>query len=47
MKDLDGRLIIDNSRGDSSDKIAVENPATLEPLGEAFMASADDCRRAA
>jgi acyl-CoA reductase-like NAD-dependent aldehyde dehydrogenase len=47
MNALDGRFIIDNSRGDSRDKITVENPATLEPLGEAFMASADDCRRAA
>jgi acyl-CoA reductase-like NAD-dependent aldehyde dehydrogenase len=46
MNILDGRFIIDNSRCDSSDKIAVENPATLEPLGEAFLASADDCRRA-
>ncbi len=46
MNALDGRFIIDNERGASSDKIAVENPATLEPLGEAFLASGDDCRRA-
>jgi acyl-CoA reductase-like NAD-dependent aldehyde dehydrogenase len=46
MNALDGRFIIENSRGVSDDKIGVENPATLEPLGEAFMASADDCRRA-
>ncbi len=47
MNALDGRFIIENNRGVSNDKIGVENPATLEPLGEAFMASADDCRRAA
>ena len=46
MNALDGRFIIDNERGASDDKIVVENPATLEPLGEAFMASTDDCRRA-
>jgi len=46
MNALDGRFIIDNKRGDSNDKVVVENPATLEPLGEAFMASTDDCRRA-
>ncbi len=43
---LDGRFIIANERFVSQEKIAVENPATLEPLGEAFLASADDCRRA-
>ncbi|MFZ2053925.1 MAG: aldehyde dehydrogenase family protein [Candidatus Aminicenantales bacterium] len=46
MNALDGRFIIENSRSMSNDKIGVENPATLEPLGEAFLASADDCRRA-
>ncbi len=47
MNTLDGRFIIGNERSASNDKIVVENPATLEALGEAFMASADDCRRAA
>jgi acyl-CoA reductase-like NAD-dependent aldehyde dehydrogenase len=46
MSALDGRFLIDNKRGDSNDKLVVENPATLEPLGEVFLASADDCRRA-
>ena len=46
MNALDSRFIIDNERGASGDKIAVENPATLEPLGEVFLASGDDCRRA-
>ena len=46
MNALDGRFLIDNKRGDSNDMLVVENPATLEPLGEAFMASGDDCRRA-
>ena len=46
MKAPDGRFIIEGERGVSRDKIVVENPATLEPLGEAWMASADDCRRA-
>jgi acyl-CoA reductase-like NAD-dependent aldehyde dehydrogenase len=42
----DGRFIIGNRRCASNDRITVENPATLELLGEAFLASADDCRRA-
>jgi succinate-semialdehyde dehydrogenase/glutarate-semialdehyde dehydrogenase len=46
MNNLDGRFVIANDRFESQDKVAVENPATLEPLGEAFLASADDCRRA-
>jgi succinate-semialdehyde dehydrogenase/glutarate-semialdehyde dehydrogenase len=46
MISSDGRLIIANERWDSRDKIAVENPATLEPLGEVFLASGDDCLRA-
>ncbi|MGB7296645.1 MAG: aldehyde dehydrogenase family protein [Candidatus Aminicenantales bacterium] len=46
MSALDGRFIIDNKRGDSKNTVGVENPATLEPLGEAFLASAEDCRRA-
>jgi acyl-CoA reductase-like NAD-dependent aldehyde dehydrogenase len=46
MDELDGRFIVANRRGESKDKVVVENPATLEPLGEAHMASAKDCRAA-
>ncbi len=46
MSSWDGRFIIANERHQSSDKITVENPATLESLGEAFLASSEDCRRA-
>lgn len=43
---LDGRFFIANERAASAEKITVENPATLEPIGEVFLASSDDCRRA-
>lgn len=46
MGELDGRFITGNQRFESSTKIVSENPATLEPLGEAFLASSEDCRRA-
>jgi acyl-CoA reductase-like NAD-dependent aldehyde dehydrogenase len=43
---LDGRFMIDNARAASAATVRVENPATLEPLGEAFLASSEDCARA-
>ncbi len=46
MSSLDGRLFIADERVQTRDKIAVENPATLELLGEACLASTDDCHRA-
>jgi len=46
MNSRDGRFIIANERLQSQDRIDVENPATLELLGEAFLAASDDCRRA-
>lgn len=46
MDELDGRFIIGNQRFESSTKIVSENPATSEPVGEAFLASSEDCRRA-
>jgi acyl-CoA reductase-like NAD-dependent aldehyde dehydrogenase len=46
MSSWDGRFIIANERFGSSGKVRVENPATLEPLGEVFLASPEDCRKA-
>jgi succinate-semialdehyde dehydrogenase/glutarate-semialdehyde dehydrogenase len=46
MAALDGRFLIANERLESKDKVQVENPATLEPLGEVSVASSVDCRRA-
>jgi len=46
MGSLEGRLLIANERLQTKDKIAVENPATLELFGEASLASVEDCRRA-
>jgi acyl-CoA reductase-like NAD-dependent aldehyde dehydrogenase len=43
---LDGRFFVANERSASADKVVVENPATLEPIGEAFLASSADCGRA-
>jgi acyl-CoA reductase-like NAD-dependent aldehyde dehydrogenase len=43
---LDGRFLIDNERVGSSSTAPVENPATLEPLGEVCLASSEDCARA-
>lgn len=46
MESLDGRLIIAGQRMEKEDKIKVENPATLEIIGEASLASTDECRQA-
>ncbi len=46
MTPLDGRFFIAGERRESSEKAAVENPATLEPVGEVFLASPADCRGA-
>jgi acyl-CoA reductase-like NAD-dependent aldehyde dehydrogenase len=43
---MDGRLIINNQRLETAKTLSVRSPATLEPLGEAFLASDDDCRQA-
>jgi succinate-semialdehyde dehydrogenase/glutarate-semialdehyde dehydrogenase len=43
---MDGRLIIGNLRVDSKEKIISKSPATLEPLGEAGLASSEQCRDA-
>ena len=44
---MDGRLIIENRRRETKDKLVSKNPATLEPVGEVSLASSDDCREAA
>jgi succinate-semialdehyde dehydrogenase/glutarate-semialdehyde dehydrogenase len=46
MTPLDGRFLIAGERVSSQEKITVENPATLEPLGDVFLATSEDCRRA-
>jgi succinate-semialdehyde dehydrogenase/glutarate-semialdehyde dehydrogenase len=46
MAPLNGALWIANERIETKDKIPVENPATLEVLGEVSLASSEDCRRA-
>jgi len=46
MKNLDGRLIIAGERVETQEKIKVENPATLEILGEVCLASSQDGKRA-
>ncbi len=46
MANWDGRILIANERLETKDKIKVENPATLEFLGEVLLASSEDCRRA-
>jgi succinate-semialdehyde dehydrogenase/glutarate-semialdehyde dehydrogenase len=43
---MDGRLIIRNERLESAEKIVSENPATLEPVGEASLASEALCAEA-
>jgi acyl-CoA reductase-like NAD-dependent aldehyde dehydrogenase len=43
---LDGRFFIGNRRVESGERITVENPATLEPVGQACLASAPDCLNA-
>ena len=46
MKSFDGRLIIAGKRVETQEKIKVENPATLQILGEVCLASSQDCQRA-
>lgn len=46
MESYDGRLLIGNQRLESGERISVENPATLEIIGEASFASPEDCRLA-
>ncbi len=43
---MDGRLIIGNERLESANKLASENPATLESIGEACLASDTLCEEA-
>lgn len=43
---MDGRLIIGNKRLESKEKIVSKNPATLEPIGQASLASSEQCRDA-
>ncbi|NIM59593.1 MAG: aldehyde dehydrogenase family protein [Candidatus Aminicenantes bacterium] len=43
---MDGRLIIENHRVETEQKIKSFNPATLEPVGEAYLASAAECQEA-
>ncbi len=43
---MDGRLIIGNSRVETKQKLASINPATLEPVGEVFLATEEECRLA-
>lgn len=46
MAPLNGGLFVANERVETEDKVRVENPATLEILGEVSLASSEDCRRA-
>lgn len=43
---MDGRLFIANRRLESPEKEASFNPATLEPVGEFFLAQKDQCAQA-
>jgi acyl-CoA reductase-like NAD-dependent aldehyde dehydrogenase len=43
---MDGRLLINNQRFETKQTLVVKNPATLEPLGEVFLASNEGCRQA-
>ncbi|UCC38425.1 MAG: aldehyde dehydrogenase family protein [Candidatus Aminicenantes bacterium] len=43
---MDGRLIIGNERFETREKITSTNPATLEPVGEASLASAEESEKA-
>jgi len=43
---MDGRLIIDNKRRETNDKLVSKSPATLEPIGEVSLAASSDCREA-
>lgn len=46
MRPLDGRFFVGGERRASGEKIVIENPATLEPIGEVFLAPPADCRDA-
>ena len=46
MNDLDGRFFIAGHRIETKVRITVENPATLDPIGEACLAQGADCARA-
>jgi acyl-CoA reductase-like NAD-dependent aldehyde dehydrogenase len=46
MNDLDGRFFIAGNRIETKERVTVENPATLDPIGEACLASGADCARA-
>jgi acyl-CoA reductase-like NAD-dependent aldehyde dehydrogenase len=43
---MDGRLIIENKRVETKEKIESLNPSTLEPVGEACLASSQECQHA-
>ncbi len=43
---MDGRLLIDNRRVETAEKLQSFDPATLEIVGEASLASMDECREA-
>ena len=43
---MDGRIIIENRRIETKEKMTIKNPATLEPIGEACLASSEDCQKA-
>ena len=43
---MDGRLIVDGERIETTAKLVSENPATLEPVGEVSVASWEHCDRA-
>ncbi len=43
---MDGKLIIRNERIETSEKKVSLNPATLDPVGEACLASSRECREA-
>ena len=43
---MDGRLLIDNQRIETAQKIQSLNPANLEVIGEACLASSEECREA-
>jgi succinate-semialdehyde dehydrogenase/glutarate-semialdehyde dehydrogenase len=43
---MDGRLIIENKRRETKDKLVSKSPATLDPVGDVSLASSDDCREA-
>lgn len=46
MTPMDGRLIINNERVETAEKLVSENPATLEAMGEVSLASDVLCQRA-